>query len=255
MELIPGGDCKTEAEQADSAAGAGEPTLCCLPGSSLLCGYVACVLPTGGPWPGAYERHLSLLCVQIALNGNDGASQSRIAAALSGGALTIHDAAASHESKKNWKGQRGGGVDMFFCMCCESEQWCVVKERAESELQTPSSALCLLHPIPLHGELQSNRPSGTQVTKAAVYVHMCPCSQGSRAVHTGSGAMGWNQPLDVAWGLVTVMGERRKSLQKTALRASSLLLLQCSSEHFSGGAQVDGAEVLGGVREAGGHMG
>lgn len=83
MEMVPGGDCSTEAKQADSAVGAGNPLLHCLPGSALLFGYVAHVLPTGGPWPGACEWHLSLLCPNPeALKGNGRASQSRITAIL-----------------------------------------------------------------------------------------------------------------------------------------------------------------------------
>lgn len=82
MEMIPGGDCKTEAEQADSAVGGGEPMLCCLPGSALLFEYVACVLLTGGLWPGACEWHLSLPCPNPeALKGNGRASENRMTAA------------------------------------------------------------------------------------------------------------------------------------------------------------------------------
>lgn len=53
-----------------------------------------------------------------------------------------------------------------------------------------------------------------QQTKASVYVHICAASQGSKALHKGcwSGTMGWRQPLDIVWGLGTVMGLKEKKL-------------------------------------------
>lgn len=142
------------------------------------------------------------------LKGNGGASQSRITTAPIGGAVTIHDAAAFHESEKSWRGQRGGGPDIFFVYSVNlsSGVWC--RKELSAGLQPLSPALCLLHPSPSNGELQSSRPSGTQATKAAVYVQMHAASRGTRALHTGrwAGTTAWNQALDVVWGLVTVMG-------------------------------------------------
>ncbi|KAM6121239.1 uncharacterized protein FYW35_005034, partial [Pterocles gutturalis] len=65
VEPVPGGDGQNggQAGQGDSAAGAGEPTLCPLPSPTLLSGCGVYVLPAGGPWSGAHEWRLSLLCV------------------------------------------------------------------------------------------------------------------------------------------------------------------------------------------------
>lgn len=97
---------------------------------------------------------------------------------------------------------------MFFVCAVSLSSGVRCRKELSAGLQPPSSALYLLHPTPLHTELQSNRPSGTQATKASVYVHICAASQGSRALHKGcwSGTMGWSQPLDIVWGLGTVMG-------------------------------------------------
>jgi len=76
---------------------------------------------------------------------------------------------------------------------------------------------CSILPLPpqsparLHGESQSDQPSGTWMREAAVCVHDArwfPEERGVRAFHAGfpPPATGLNQPLDFALGLVAEMG-------------------------------------------------